>query len=162
MSKKKAIFFDWGNTVMIDFSGAFGRMCDWETVQAEQGIREVLHILSPHFLIALATNAQDSDPENIREALRRVDLEKYFEKIYCFQNIGHLKPAKAFFTAIINDLNILVDDIIMVGDDFEKDVLGANSCGIYTVWYNRFTPDYKSGKLYTTIHHLSELTKVIL
>jgi len=146
---------------MTDFPGAPGKMCAWETVQAEPGIREALDALSLQYHIVLATNAKDSNPEDIYKALARAGLEHYFKNIYCFQTIGHLKPSKAFFLSILTDLNMTVEDVVMVGDDFENDVLGANGCGIYAVWYNRRNLETRDGKRYTTIHDLKKLPEIL-
>lgn len=146
---------------MTDFPGAPGKMCDWETVQGEPGIREALADLSPQYHIVLATNAKDSNPEEIYKALARAGLERYFKKIYCFRTTGHLKPSKAFFRSILTDLNMAVEDFVMVGDDFENDVLGANSCGIYAIWYNRRSAETRNGNKCTTIHGLKALPEIL-
>lgn len=40
------VLFDWGNTLMVDFPEAQGKMCDWEVVEEVAGAREVLAALS--------------------------------------------------------------------------------------------------------------------
>ncbi len=39
------ILFDWGNTLMVDFPEAQGKMCDCEVVEEVAGAREVLAAL---------------------------------------------------------------------------------------------------------------------
>lgn len=43
------------------------------------------------------------------------------------------KPSKEFFIQALNKLNLRSDECIMIGDDYESDVLGANNVGIKSV-----------------------------
>ena len=43
------------------------------------------------------------------------------------------KPAAAFYTAALHTVNVPADQAVMVGDDLEADVLGAQSQGITRV-----------------------------
>jgi len=43
------------------------------------------------------------------------------------------KPTKEFFTLALNDLKMNKDDVVMIGDDLENDVGGAQKCGIKAV-----------------------------
>jgi FMN phosphatase YigB (HAD superfamily) len=45
----------------------------------------------------------------------------------------------------------------MIGDSFEKDVLGANQAGIRAIWFNARTTQSRTGSLYRTIHDLRDL-----
>jgi FMN phosphatase YigB (HAD superfamily) len=45
----------------------------------------------------------------------------------------------------------------MVGDSFEKDVLDANSVGIYAVWFNPRSGEAKSSGTHITVHAMEEL-----
>ncbi len=47
--------FDWGDTLMVDFPGVPGKMCDWEIVEAVTGAKEALAALSKHAQIYIAT-----------------------------------------------------------------------------------------------------------
>ena len=105
-SSKGCILFDWGDTLMRDFKEFSGPMKDWPRVEAVQGAAEMLSALYPDWTLALATNAADSDEEEIRLALQRVGLAVYLDKIYCFKTIGHKKPSLEFFNYILNDLGL--------------------------------------------------------
>ncbi|MEZ8385620.1 HAD family hydrolase, partial [Vibrio splendidus] len=56
----EVVLFDWGNTLMVDFPDAQGKMCDWETVQEVSGARALLTELSKNHQVYVATNAGDS------------------------------------------------------------------------------------------------------
>jgi len=38
--------FDWGDTLMVDFPGVPGKMCNWDVVEAVDGAKEALEHLS--------------------------------------------------------------------------------------------------------------------
>ncbi len=137
MPKKPAILFDWGDTLMRVFPEYTGPMKDWPRVEAVPGAAALLDSLHEDWLLCLATNAADSGEADIRAALRRVDLERRLDKIYCFKTIGYKKPSSEFFKFILKDLDLSANKVIMVGDDYIADVLGAQAAGVRAVWFNR-------------------------
>ncbi len=153
--------FDWGGTLMREFDRYEGKMADWPRVEAMPGAAEALTALQADWHLAIATNATASEETDIRRALHRVDLDGYFEKIYCFRVIGFKKPERAFYEYILQDLQLPADRLVMVGDDFHADVEGAIQCGLRAIWYNPFSDDQRKGKGYTTIHDLRKLSLVV-
>jgi len=112
-------------------------MKDWPRLEAVPGAVDMLDALHEDWILALATNAAASDEADIRAALRRVDLERRLDKVYCFKTIGHRKPSPEFFDFILKDLGLPAERVIMVGDDLEADVLGARRAGLRAVWFNQ-------------------------
>jgi len=43
------------------------------------------------------------------------------------------KPSKAFFETALNDLGCTIDEVLMIGDDIESDIKGAQAIGIKSV-----------------------------
>ena len=161
MQPKSCILFDWGDTLMRVFPEFSGPMKDWLRVEAVSGAVDVLSALHVDWTLALATNAADSDEEDIRLALRRVGLELWLEKIYCFKAIGHKKPSPEFFNYILEDLGLSAGQTVMVGDDYVADVLGANRCGLRAVWLNERTDEEHKNKKQRTIHELGALPDLL-
>ena len=151
------ILFDWGDTVMIDNPASQVPMVEWETVEAVQGIDSVLEYLhSSGRRNVLATSASISDESQIRGALARADLDKYFSHIYCFKNTG-LPKGEDFYIHILADLDIPASEVLMVGDGFEKDVLAANNTDIFAVWFNPRSDETRSSEQLATVHSMAEL-----
>jgi len=159
--KQGCLIFDWGDTLMRDDPQAAGPMFTWKYVEALPHTADVLTILQSNWIIALATNAIDSNEEDIRLALKRVDLDKLIHKVYCYKRIGHKKPSDEFFNYILNDLKMDRSRVVMIGDSFENDVIGANKAGICAVWFNPQSSQNKTSKMYKTIHNLNELPAVL-
>lgn len=138
-----------------------GRMVDWPRIAALPGAVEALAQLQPKCRLAVATNARDSDEMDIWEALKRAGLANFLERVYCFKSVGVTKPERAFFDFILNDLGAQARQTLMVGDDWGADILGANRAGLWAVWLNEVSDETREGPLTRTIHHLSELSRLI-
>ena len=159
--KRRCILFDWGDTLMRDFSEFSGPMSTWPRVEAIPHASDVLVRLHDAWVVGLATNAADSDEADIWAALRRVGLDAWIDSIYCFRSVGHPKSSPAFFEHILNDLRVDRENVIVVGNDFKTDVLGANRAGIRAVWLNEQTGETKVGEMHTTIHSLDGLPSML-
>lgn len=148
--------FDWGDTLMVDFPDAQGKMCDWETVQAVEGAKETLAALSKNAKVYIATGAADSTEIEIRQAFDRVGLSQFISGYFCKANIGLLKGTPDFLSAILDTLTISPANVAMVGDNFEKDIKPAIMVGIQPIWFakNNSSPQAENVKV---IKHLSEL-----
>jgi hypothetical protein len=131
----KAILFDWGDTVMRVFSQFHGAMADWPKVEAIPGIQDACANLAQRFDLHMATNASESGPAKIYAALARVEMDKYFTRIFTAHDLGISKPSTAFYERILSDLGLSASEVLMVGDDFNADILGPNNAGVRSVWF---------------------------
>jgi FMN phosphatase YigB (HAD superfamily) len=156
-SHYSVILFDWGDTLMKDDPTQNIPMVEWPQVEIVTGVEALLESLHTQGrIIALATSADVSTEAQIRAALARVNLDRYFDKIYSFRNTGLPKSA-ALYRYILDDLKILPTEALMIGDHFEKDVLAANQAGIAGVWFNPSTTESRDGAAFVTVHSLAEL-----
>ena len=159
--ESRCVLLDWGDTLMRDFPGFSGPMADWPHVEALPNVKEILAELRPQWTLALATNTIDSDETAIWKALDRAGLRSLLDKVYCFQSIGHSKPAPGFFDYIVKDLRMDRRRMVMVGDGFEKDVLGANQSAICGIWFNESSDEVRVGEMYKTIFDFRSLPDVL-
>lgn len=136
LKKNKWLLFDWGNTLMKVFPDQTGPMKNWTKLEVMHHVPETLSVLHSEWNIAVATNAEDSAEDDIREVLIKTGIMNFIDKIYCYRTIGYKKPSSDFFLYVLNDLNIEPERVIMIGDDYEADVLGALQNGIRAIWYN--------------------------
>ena len=151
------ILFDWGDTVMMDDLSSTVPMLEWDSVETVPGIDTVLaYLQSSGRRIVLATSASISDEAQIWGALARGKLDQFFSSIFCFKNTGLPKGAD-FYRFILEQLEVSASDALMVGDNFEKDVLDANKVGIYGIWFNPRSDEVQSSALYVTVHSMNEL-----
>lgn len=155
------ILFDWGDTIMKDDPTMSQPMALWPRVEAIADAQETLQLLHVDRTIGLATGAEISTESDIRTALRRVNLDDYFDHIFCYTNTGFHKPSLEFYRFILESLRARADEVLMVGDAFEKDVQAANRAGIRAVWFNPLTTEEKTANMYRTIHNLTEIETLL-
>jgi membrane-associated phospholipid phosphatase/beta-phosphoglucomutase-like phosphatase (HAD superfamily) len=141
----RVVLFDWGNTLMVD-DGQPGAMADWPRVAAVPGAAEALAALLGRYRLCVATNADDSGAEKVMTALGRVGLARFIERVFSSRDLGARKPDPAFYAAVLDALQadavardeppLCADQVVMVGDDYENDVVGACAAGLEAIWFN--------------------------
>lgn len=141
MQNVSTLVFDWGNTLMKVFPEFKGPMVDWPHVEAIIGVKETLARLESNYRMVLATNASDSNVEQVRGALTRVELDGFFKDIFTFSQLQVRKPDQSFFLSIERLCGVSSQGIVMVGDDYVNDVLAAQDAGWRALWFN---PDGKA------------------
>lgn len=130
------LVFDWGDTVMENFPQYSGRMVDWPETAPVEGIAAALETLKPRYRLLMATNALDSDASQVRAALSRVGLDGYFEVVFTGHEISGRKPDLGFFRSIERLTGERPENLVMVGDSYQNDILGARQAGWFALWYN--------------------------
>ncbi len=153
--------FDWGDTLMRVFPEFRGKMKDWPRVEEMPGARRALHALHGRIGIALATNARDSEEEDIRKALERADLASFVKRIYGYRTVGAPKSSPEFFAHVLEGLHAPADHVVMVGDDFAEDVEAALAAGLRAVWFNTRSQEVRTGHNLATLHHLDHLPALL-
>lgn len=157
----KTVLFDWGNTLMIDFPDAQGKMCDWESVEEVSGAQALLAELSKHHNIYVATNAADSSKADIIRAFERVGLSQYIDGYFCKASIGLSKYDSGFYPAIISQLGTKPKEITMIGDTLEKDIYPALEAGLKAVWLNAEGAIADSNLPIVEVKNLTELLELL-
>ena len=111
-------------------------MVEWPRVEATAGIDAALSSLHAHHRFFIATNAGQSNAIQVNQALQRVGLDSYFEKIFTYNETHARKPDTAFFRAIERMTGEFRTGMVMVGDAYAADITGAKSAGWKAAWYN--------------------------
>ncbi|MED4117015.1 HAD family hydrolase [Priestia megaterium] len=141
MPKIKTIVFDWGDTLMKDFSEYEGPMADWEYVEIVDGVSKSLHIVSQSYICCVASNAGASNSELLGMALKRVDIQQYFQYLFTSRELGFSKPSLDFFSKIVQTLGFTPQECIMVGNDYNKDIIPAKKIGMQTIFFSQGSKD---------------------
>ncbi|GMG88752.1 HAD family hydrolase [Biformimicrobium ophioploci] len=152
----EVLLFDWGDTLMVDFPSASGKMYLWEKVEAVEGAVAALEKLAAEAEIYIATGAADSTPQEIELAFQRVGLDRYISGYFCQRNVGVEKGSAAFLPAILEALGKPKESVAVVGDSWEKDVEPAVAIGLRAYWLHSGGVE-RSHPLVRQISTLSEL-----
>ncbi len=132
----KALIFDWGDTIMRDFPEKSGPMVEWDIVEWIPGAEDALTKLYEEIMCCIATGAGQSDTGLMIKALKRIDADKYFTYFFSAKDLGVNKPDVNYFTLISNRINVKPGNCMMIGNDYEKDIIGARAAGMKTIFFN--------------------------
>lgn len=105
----------------------------------------------------------DYETEYQIEKLKQLNIFNYIDYILTSEEIGCEKPSIHCFNYIIMKTNSNINEIIMIGDNFNKDIVGAISSGIYSYYYNvEFTKDIENRDNYTIFSSFKHLYNYFL
>ena len=113
------------------------------------GAEEALDVLHKKYRLFLASNGTASVQKG---RMTSANLYRFFEKVFVSQEIGHNKPAKAYFDACFAQIpGFDPARAIIVGDSLSSDIQGGINAGIRTCWVNpnhaapknSIVPDYE-------------------
>jgi putative hydrolase of the HAD superfamily len=68
--------------------------------------------------------------------LRNSKLIEFFDDILCSEEVGVNKPDPLVFKSALERTKAKSNESMMIGDDFEADILGAEKCGIRAVLFD--------------------------
>ncbi len=125
------------------------------------GTRELLEWLSAtdHTLCIITNGFSEAQlPKMISSK-----IDHYFSHFFLSEDIGFMKPDVRFFNAVVDRLGTSADQCMVIGDDFDVDIVGARKAGIDQVFYNPTGVDVekKAFRPTYTIRHLSEFQQLL-
>lgn len=94
---------------------------------------ELLEYLKANYKVFLITNGFK---EVQYSKIKACGIENYFDKVFTSEEVGHTKPNKEYFLHVINETCSKIDESIVIGDDLENDIQGANNIGMDSIWLN--------------------------
>ena len=93
--------------------------------------------------------------------LRSCGLIDHFRTIILSEDAGANKPSPQFFSYAFAVSHAPKESTIMIGDNFNTDILGAKHAGLPTIYFNRF-PDYPAPEPVThEVHHLRDIMEIL-
>jgi len=69
--------------------------------------------------------------------LRTSKLSAYISNIITAEEVGHLKPNKELFEFAVSACDATIEESIMIGDNYQTDILGAQRAGMDQIFFNR-------------------------
>jgi 2-haloalkanoic acid dehalogenase type II len=121
---------------------------------------QVLETMSQRYRVSLLSNGP-SDLQ--REKIRVLGLEDLFEHIVISGEVGYSKPSREIFEALLSRAGAQAHQVMYVGDNYMKDIVGALGAGLRAVWVNRDGKRTPSHPLMPehTVRDLSELARIL-
>ncbi len=85
--------------------------------------------------IVIVTN---NTVEEQHAKLRHLGITSLIDVLVISEEVGIAKPHPRIFEAALERVGCQCHEVVMVGDSWANDVLGAQGVGIRTIWLNRF------------------------
>lgn len=98
------------------------------------GALALLEALKPTYKIGIVTNNRLAEQQ---EKLRYLGLSHLVDALITSEEVGVLKPDPRIYQVALARLGSLPAQTVMVGDNWQADVLGAQAAGIRPLWLNR-------------------------
>ncbi len=115
---------------------------------------ETLNYLKNKYKMHIITNGFE-EVQFIK--LEKSNLAQYFEEVITSENAGQKKPHPTIFDFALNLTGAKKEESLMIGDNLEADILGAQQFGIDQVYFN---PEKASHQVSVT-HEISDLKQLI-
>jgi len=71
--------------------------------------------------------------------IKKLGLEKYIDFLVTSEQVGHEKPHAYMFHTALEKVEVDKDKVIMIGDSWNKDIVGAKNFGIQSIWITEST-----------------------
>ena len=109
------------------------QLADWCYEYARKAIdsaRPILEQLAERYPLVLVSNFYG----NIESVLKDFGLDHLFSAIVESAVVGIRKPDPAIFRLGVDKLGFPADEIVVVGDSYDKDIVPATRIGCQTIW----------------------------
>ncbi len=119
--------------------------------------KEILTYLRTKYRIHVITNGFNESQD---KKMKSAGLDGFFELVVTSETTGHKKPDPRIFKYAMDQLNTGPNACLMIGDNPDSDILGAQRAGIDQVFFN---PEGRGILLQPTfeIRHLKDLEDLL-
>jgi HAD superfamily hydrolase (TIGR01549 family) len=87
------------------------------------------------YRMGIISNA--GDDQDVQQLARRFGIDRFFDFILTSAACSYRKPHKRIFELALSNWYFLPSEAVMVGDNLDADVRGAQSVGLFAVWLRR-------------------------
>lgn len=117
------------------------RIASREKIAFKKDALEVLPRLSARYSTVLLSNAQEAFTQPEIDLFK---LERFFKKQYISSRIGQSKPSVKLFERIMKEEGVKPEECVMIGNDFDIDMIGAQRAGMHQVFIGKMPPEKKT------------------
>jgi putative hydrolase of the HAD superfamily len=120
-------------------------------------VKETLEYLKGRYHLHIITNGFN---EVQYQKLENSGIRNYFEHIITSDSVGYRKPHTKIFEYAITSANARKSESLMIGDNWDIDILGAKGFGIDQVYFNPHRIGHDEKPTYE-IYHFEELMNIL-
>ena len=119
----------------------------------------VLELLKSKYKMHIITNGFK---EVQKRKLQKSDLIQYFKTVTISEDVGVKKPHKLIFNHALTAANANVESSIMIGDNFNADILGALGIGMKAIYYDFHKTNEQERENVVIVKSLKEIIPILL
>ena len=119
----------------------------------------VLELLKSKYKMHIITNGFK---EVQKRKLQKSDLIQYFKTVTISEDVGVKKPNKLIFNHALKAANANVESSIMIGDNFNADILGALGVGMKAIYYDFHNTNEQERENVIIVKSLKEIIPILL
>jgi putative hydrolase of the HAD superfamily len=94
-------------------------------------VLEVLGCLSQEYILAIASHAQRSVSQ---KEMEEIGIKKFFSHFFFTSDVGYRKSSPKFYKRCLEIVKRDPTDCIMIGDNYNQDVLVPQQIGMKAIW----------------------------
>lgn len=141
----------------LRFNDAYVNNCSSKTNLLPHS-KEILHYLSKGYVLHIITNGF-KEAQHLK--LEKSGIRPFFNEVIVGDEVGINKPDPGIFHHAFESSTAEPEESIMIGDDFEADIVGAREVGMDQVYFQPNKLE-KENKIATyTVSHLEELKQIL-
>ena len=124
-----------------------------EKIVPIQNATEILEYLyKKQYEIYIITN---SPTKVVNDKINKINAQKYIKNTFSAEEAGNMKPHNDFFDKFFHKINnYKKEEMLIIGDELDKDILGGIQNGIDTCWFN---PKKITNNLYKPNYEINNL-----
>ena len=119
----------------------------------------VLDFLKSKYKMHIITNGFK---EVQKRKLEKSNLIHYFDTVTISEDVGEKKPHKLIFNHALKVANANAENSIMIGDNFNADILGALGVGMKAIYYDFHKTNEKERENVIIIKRLKEIITILV
>lgn len=92
--------------------------------------KQLLELLSNKYTLGIISNFYG----NLKQVCKEFDIDSYITLFIDSKIVGLKKPDPSIYQLAVNTLHSNPEDLVMVGDSYDRDIIPAKSVGMKTIW----------------------------
>lgn len=128
-----------------------------DNIEIYPDAEKVVTELAKKYPVCMITNGAE---DNQQEKIKRLPFKDQFKEIIVSGELGHHKPSRVIFDTMAERMNTESNEMVYIGNDYNKDIVGGREAGWKTVWVNRKDENYDQSVPDWTIKELGELLTI--
>ena len=115
--------------------------------------KEILDYLKGRYQMIIITNGFE-EIQSVK--LSSSGISDYFENVITSETVGHKKPAREIFDYALKGRAHENHEVLMIGDNLNTDIKGANNAGIHSAYFNPLRKPHN----HTTTYEIADLIEL--